>query len=362
MSILKSYLFKDILKPALVALFIMLSIIWLMQSLRFMDMIVNKGLDMGTFLWITALIIPSLLIVILPLALFTGGCFSFKKMNDNHELPALMSAGISKFQIVRPALMAALVVTLIGYIISLYAMPLGMRTFKAMQHNLRQMGGNLLLEEGTFNQVGSDLMVYVKTRGRNSHLTGLLVHDTRKKSTPITWMASEGKVTFSAEGFPRLTLTNGSRQEVTAERLSILEFKEHTLDIMQQVSEGGPRFLGVEERYVPELFNVPNLSEKQANQFRAEVHKRFLWPITPIPLVLLACVFLIRSTYNRHGVMRPLIYCGVSAVIYQAVVMTGHNLASKGNIAVLYGQWALPIVVILICLYILFAGGGKNDA
>lgn len=362
MKTLKTYLFKDLIKPTLVALFIMLSIIWLMQSLRFMDMIVNKGLDMGTFLWITALIIPSLLIVILPLAVFTGGCTSFKRLNDDHELPALMSSGISKIQIVRPALMVALIVTLIGYLISLYLMPLGMRTFKEMQHNLRQMGGNLLLEEGTFNQVGGDLMVYVKERDKNSHLKGLLVHDTSHKNKPVTWMANDGQITFSKEGYPRLILKQGSRQEVTSERLSMLEFKEHTLDITRQIKNPEERFLGVEERYVTELHNVPNLNEKQSNQFRAEIHKRFLWPFTAIPLTLLACVFLIRSSYNRHGVTRQVIICSILAVIYQAVLMTGHNLAAKGNISILYGQWLLPVTVSIVCLYILLAKRGNNYA
>jgi lipopolysaccharide export system permease protein len=313
-------------------------------------------------LWITALIIPSLLIVILPLAVFTGGCTSFKRLNDNHELPALMSAGISKIQIVRPALIAALIVTLISYLISLYLMPLGMRTFKDMQHNLRQMGGSLLLEEGTFNQLGSNMMVYVKKRDKNNFLKGLLVHDTRHTDKPVTWMASEGQITFSDDGYPRLILKDGSRQEVTTERLSMLEFKEHTLDITRQIKSPEKRFLGVEERYVSELYNVPNLNEKQAHQFKAEVHKRLLWPLTAIPLTLLACVFLIRSSYNRHGVTKQVIMCSVLAVIYQAVLMTAHNIAAKGNIAVLYSQWLLPVIVSIICLYILLAKGATKDA
>ncbi len=360
MKILKSYLFKDLIKPTIVALFIMLSIVWLMQSLRFMDMIVNKGLDMGTFLWVTALIIPSLLIVILPLAIFTGSCVSFKRLNDTHELPALMSAGISKFQIIRPALIGAIIVALLGYLISLYLMPLGMRTFKTMQHNLRSMGGNLLLEEGTFNQIGSNMMVYVKKRDKNRHLEGLLVHDTRHKDKPVTWMASEGKITFNKEGYPRLVLKNGSRQEVTAERLSMLEFSEHTLDITKKVNKPEVRFLGREERYINELINVKNITPKQKNQFKAELHKRFLWPLTPIPLVLLAGVFLIRSSYNRRGISRQLISCSILAIFYQALLMTANNISAKGNIYVLYGQWLLPLSVSAICFYVLLKNGENN--
>ena len=339
-------------KPMLMALFIMLSIIWLMQSLRFMDFIINKGLDVGTFLWITALIIPSLLIVILPLAAFSGACFSFKRLNDDNELSSIFASGLSKWSIVNPALIMAAIVTVACYVLSLWLMPAGMATFKNLQHQIRQSGNNLLIEEATFNQIGKNITVYVKKRQGNS-LKNILVHDTRKEGKPITWMAKEGKVVFTEGGYPRLVLVQGSRQQVSDEQLSVLEFKKHTIDITKKVLESDDRIKGREERYLGELLITKNISEREVKQFKAEFQKRLLWPLTPFPFIMLAAVVLIQTRRRRTGTFKATSFACLLAATYQGVLMMFHNIASKGNEAALYGQWLLPIAVVIICAIII---------
>ena len=46
------------------------SIIWLSQSLRFVEMIVNQGVTAVTFIYLTMLMLPNFLTIILPIALF----------------------------------------------------------------------------------------------------------------------------------------------------------------------------------------------------------------------------------------------------------------------------------------------------
>lgn len=353
MRVLTAYLLKDMIRPSLVALFIMLSIIWLMQSLRFMDLIINKGLDAGTFLWITALIVPSLLIVVLPLSLFAGGVYSFKRLNDDNELSSLFNAGMSRKRIIAPSLIMAIIGTLLGYMLTLWLMPAGMSSFKNIQHHLRQSGGNLMLEEGAFNAMGDGLMVYVKHRTGNNVLHSLLVHDNRNPKRPVTWMAKQGKVTFNTSGFPRLTLVEGIRQDVSNESLSVLEFEEHTIDITKQIKLDTTRIKGSEERYMGELLQYGNLPEREINRLKAEFQKRLVWPLTPFPVILLAAVCLISMRRRRLGSFKATASACALATTYFALLMLCHNYATKGAEAFLYGQWALPIGVTIICLIIL---------
>src|SRR4051812_36886639 len=53
--------------------------IWLTQSLRFIDWIVNRGLPLSTFVYIAVLVLPSFLVVILPIALFSAADFSYNQ-------------------------------------------------------------------------------------------------------------------------------------------------------------------------------------------------------------------------------------------------------------------------------------------
>lgn len=338
----------------------MLSIIWLMQSLRFMDLIINKGLDAGTFLWITALIVPSLLIVVFPLSLFAGACYSFKRLSDDNELSPLFNTGLSRKRILLPSFSVAMFCVAICYSLTLYFMPAGMSTFKEIQNDLRHSAGNLLLEEATFNPMGDGLMVYVKKRTGTSNLHSLLVHDTRDPKRPVTWMAKDGKITIDAQGFPRLTLIEGIRQEVSDELLNVLEFKEHTIDITKQISIKETRVKGHEERFLGELLRTEGLGERQMMQYKAEFQKRLLWPLAPLPLLFIASVCLIHLRKSRTGSFKSNAIACALATGYYALLMLCHNYASKGYEAFLYGQWLLPIIVCATCMIILLDLNFKN--
>ena len=59
----------------------LVAVMWLTQSLRFVEMIVNKGLSLGAFLVLTLLLMPSFLVVILPISLFAVVLFTYNTLN-----------------------------------------------------------------------------------------------------------------------------------------------------------------------------------------------------------------------------------------------------------------------------------------
>ncbi|MGH6913415.1 MAG: LptF/LptG family permease, partial [Geminicoccales bacterium] len=75
MKLYARYLLWQLTLPALLATLAFSGAVWLSQSLRFVDLIVNKGLPITTFLYLTLLLFPSLLLVILPFALFCAVLF-----------------------------------------------------------------------------------------------------------------------------------------------------------------------------------------------------------------------------------------------------------------------------------------------
>ena len=237
------------------------------------------------------------------------------------------------------------------YLVTLWLLPAGMTAFKALQHDLRQSGGNILIEEGAFNQMGPDTMVYVREKHPDYKLKGILVHDTSDIETPVTWMAEEGYITFNNNGYPSLVLVKGTRQEISQKKQNILEFQRHTIDIMKQFAKRETRQRGHEELYLGELLNTDGLNEKDKNEYLAEFHKRLLWPLTVFPLILIPAAILIGTKSRRFGSAKPTTVAILSAFIFQVLVMVNHNMANKGEQLFLYGQWAFVGIVVLLCIY-----------
>lgn len=349
MALIKSYIARDLVLPTCISLLIMLSIIWLMQSLRFLDLIINKGIGVVDFLKLTLLLLPPLVAVCLPLAFFAGCIFALKRLHDTYELPSLFNAGLSYTRIAMPFMWVCVVVIIISYGLSMYINPTAMVQFKELQFKLRNSDSHLLLEEGAFNNVSDTLMIYLKRRTSFNSFNTVLIHDTSTPEEPQTIIAESGEITTNAIGVPRLSLKNGIQQRLSENKTSMLKFEQYVLDIDQAVNNPTNRFRDKEERYMNELINQPNLTPKQQNQFKAEIVSRLLWPLLPIPLLAIALISLLTEHHHRNGVGRQAFIGSVCAVGYFALALTLQNISFSGNSYILYGQ-ILPLVCICLSL------------
>lgn len=346
MQTLPRYLLWGALGPTITALVVMLGLVWLLQSLKFLDFVINKGLGLGIFIELTGLLIPLLLTVILPLAVFAGVAFSFRRLGDESELTSLFAAGWSRLWVLAPSLLMALLAVALGYGLHLALLPASTAAFKDLQYQLRNEQADLLLEEGTFNQLGRDLMVYLKRRTTPTSLEMLLVHDTREPAHPVTWMAQSGNLTVGADGQPRLVLHNGIRQDVQPRKVEMLEFEEHALDLKSQLGPTtfGPRQREMEEYSLRDLWDGRGAATgKQRDEMRAEAHRRLLWPLAPLPLVLWAGACLLQVPGRRSSTLKHMAIASAGAIAFMALLMGAKGAAEGGNTVILYGQWLLPV-------------------
>lgn len=329
-------------------------IVWLTQSLRFVDMIVNQGLDMMAYLYLTTMLLPSLLGFMLPFALAASAIYAYHKLSADSELVVLKSIGLSRWQLARPALWFAFFGTVFGYFISLYLLPYTYRQYKDMQAFARNNYAAVLLQEGVFNTPVDGLTVFLRERRSDGVLKGILVQDSRVPSKTVTMMAEEGRLIKTPKG-PRFVLTNGNRQELNQDKsqLSFLGFDDYVVDISLFAGEGGKRSREAKERYISELmFPEASATEHQRNEYRAEMHQRLTWPLYNFVLSALVLVLLTGGEFNRRGnwqrnAVTLLVTLGTLAV---AVGLTNIVIQYPGLTLVMYG---FPLLLLVASLYVL---------
>ena len=73
MSGIPGYMFRQIGGPLLFFTFVLTGVIWLSQSLRMLDLVINQSQSAATYLYLTVLALPQLMALILPFALFLRG-------------------------------------------------------------------------------------------------------------------------------------------------------------------------------------------------------------------------------------------------------------------------------------------------
>ncbi|MCH2548005.1 MAG: LPS export ABC transporter permease LptF [Alphaproteobacteria bacterium] len=327
-------------------------VIWLTQSLRFVDLIVNSGLDMLAFIYLTTMMLPSLLGFMLPIALAISTLYTYHKLLADSELVVLKSAGLSRWQLAKPAVMFAIGIVVLGYVISLYLLPVSYRQYKDMQAFARDNYAALLLQEGVFNNPVPGLTVFIRERNDDGTLRGILVHDNRDPDAPVTMMAEEGQLVKTPRG-PSFILKNGNRQEIDhqEEQLSFLGFDDYVLDISLFTKTGNKRVRDEKERYLGELLNPEeNATPVQRAEFRAEAHQRLTWPLQNMALTLFVMSMLLAGQFNRRGNWRRYTITLVSVGMLLAAVVAISNIVVKHPNLIVF-MYLLPVGVSLASLY-----------
>ncbi len=298
-------------------------IVWLTQSLQFVEMIVNSGLSVPMFAYFTSLLLPTFIALILPIALLFAVLFTYNKLTSDSELVVMRAAGMSQWSLARPALVLGVAATLIGYVLSVYLIPLSYRTFKDLQFRLRNAVSTVVLQAGVFNPVIKGVTVYVRARTESGELLGIIIHDARKSDQPKTMMAERGAIVMGKAG-PRVVMINGNRQEVGKDgALTLLHFERYEFEIDELTESPHPRWREPRERYLDELFFPSDRSEKvwKYHQLRMEGHHRLASPLLSLVFVFVGLAFLLSGEFSRRGQLKRVVgSVGVVVAIEAAVL------------------------------------------
>ncbi|MCA3244801.1 MAG: LptF/LptG family permease [Alphaproteobacteria bacterium] len=335
----------------------LLALVWLLQSLRFLDFLVNKGLGVGVFFNITSLLVPRLLLIILPLAVLVGVGYAARRLQDDYEVTAWLASGASPRIAWLPLLGWGALVSGVLYVVMLLVQPASVKAFKELQLDLRTRQGQLLLEEGTFNPLGEELMVYIKRRLSPTSFEQLLVHDTRDPATPVTWYARFGSLQDRGQGHaPQLLLQQGIRQEAGPRQTSMLEFASYNLDLSPQL---GAVTLKAREPEVEELplqqawqtSQASTTPPRRAAQLQAEVVNRLSWPLLPLPLAMVALAALLHPAKRKQSSVRGAVAAGVAGVAVMGAQF-GWLAQAQGGASWALGMMLLwPLVASLAAAY-----------
>lgn len=331
MTGLSRYIFRQTMGTLVFVAIVLTAAIWLTQSLRLIDLIVNRGLSLNLFLWLALLVMPRFLDVVLPIAVFIGVLFTYNKLITESEVVVMRSAGLSDLRLAQPGFYVAIAITILLYALSSYVLPASNRQFRDLQFEVRNQFVSAALLEGTFNTLSNRLTVYVRSRAEGGELSGILVHDTRDPEKPVTVMAERGAF-VEAEGGPRVVMLNGNRQQFDrqAGNLTVLTFERYTLDLGALRDAPGVRIREPQERYLHELFApAEGLSPAQRQALVVEGHQRIVTPLYALAFAAIALAALLSGEFNRRGLLQRVLVAILIAFIVQTADLAMKNLANR---------------------------------
>lgn len=335
MSKFDCYLLKNIFIATVFVATVLTCVVMLTQSLRFLELVIEAGASSLSFWVLTLLALPRFLEIILPLALMAGILFVYNRMALDSELIVIRSAGASPLDIARSAIVMALLVTVFLYAVTFFIAPYTLSRMQEMRQEVKAQFSTVLFREGVFNQPGEGLTVYVRQRGVDNEMHGIMVYDNREENAnPSMVIARSGTLVMDEEG-AQVIVYDGARQELDPQRriLQSLKFERYTIEL----PDSGPvrqRWKEPDERNLIELLNPDMGLERDVESLRdftVEIHKRFTSPLLALVFTLIVCMFLLIGPVDRRGQSGRIFMAILCVVVLQGLYLASFNIARQSN-------------------------------
>jgi lipopolysaccharide export system permease protein len=288
----------------LAVLIVLTSMVWVTTALRRFDLLTSQGQTVWVFFSVTALSLPTLMVVVAPIALFLAIVYTLHKLNSDSELVAMSAAGVSPWHLLRAPLALSIVVAVVSTFVSA---DYGPRSLRSLRQQLSLVNADIVsnvAQPGRFTSIQSGLIFHVRERGPGGLLLGIFIHDERDRTQSTTYLADRGRIVPSGS-LLLLVLEQGSIQRSGASRnSSIVEFERYGFDLSRFDPTAAVSFDRASFRNLSDLI-WPAANDKvaidDAPRFRAELHKRLSTPLFPIAGFVIAFAFLGRPRTTRQS-------------------------------------------------------------
>ena len=316
-SRLSLYVLGQLLAPVAILTLLLTSVIWLVSILPYLDLVINRGQSAFTFLYLILLVLPTPLVIIMPIAFYFAALFTLHRLQSDSELVVMASAGYSLRQLAMPVLGAAAIVMALTYLCLLWLMPAGQRALRDKVVDIRADMAGALLNEGEFNTSQQGLTIFIRQLSNKGEIKGILVHNNRERARPITYIAEKGILAQTPAG-ARLIMVDGTIETSAqaGKQLQVLHFDRYTINLDQFSEPARYTLRKMNERYLGELLwpGEPGITQRIRDQFFAAAHDRIAQPLYCIAFALIALAAVMRGRRQRGSIAIRLTVASLAAV------------------------------------------------
>ena len=236
-------LFFQLIPPFLLATFILTFILSMDTVYKLINLIVSRGVPVGSVLLMLIYRLPQFLSVTLPIAVVITVVIVLVRLSNDLELTAMGASGLSPWQLSVPVATFGLLATILDLGITLWMQPAGYAAYEEETLRLLRSQTAKTIRPGVLNYDFPGKVLYVESKSPNEELEGVFISDTELRPSSMVSLSSKGQL-----------LIREKEQDI------LLQLKQGTMHFGN--AEGGYRTMDFEEfQYQfrpPQLDGSPN--------------------------------------------------------------------------------------------------------
>jgi lipopolysaccharide export system permease protein len=311
---------------------VLVTIYWINRAVVLFDQLISNGQTALVFLEFTALSLPNVIAIVLPVAAFVAAVYVANRLASDSELVVVQATGYSPFRLMRAVLAFGVFVMAMLAILTNVLVPVAQTTLVRRQ---AEISGNItsrFLTEGVFLHPADSVTVYIRQITADGELLNLFMSDARAAEQRTTYTARRALIIRSATG-PKLVMFDGMAQtlRLADERLSVTRFSDFSFDIGALIDKRTDSRRAAGEVPTAELLQPgPALAEETGKSIAAliyEGHSRLAQPLLGLVAALSGFAMMLVGGFSRFGMWRQIVGAIALLILLKALDNSMASLA-----------------------------------
>lgn len=338
---------------------VLVSVYWINRAVSLFDQLIGDGQSALVFLEFTALTLPNVIRLVLPISAFAASVYVTNRLATESELVVMQATGFSAFRLARPVVYFGLIVAVMLSILTHVLVPASRTQLATRSDEVSEDIAARFLDEGKFLHPAEGITFYIREITPAGELKDLFLSDARGGDQRTTYTARSALLARSDTG-PKLVMFNGMAQNLRLrdKALSLTRFADFTYDIGALIAPRQRGHRDIAEYSTPLLLAPTAAAMAEAGADRAEFlyegHTRFAEPLAAVAAALVGFAALLLGGFSRFGVWRQILGAITVLVLMQLVNNAGASVAVQDArlwaAAYLPGLFGLAVALTMLWL------------
>jgi len=363
------YLMRELLPSFLLGMIGFTFILLTGRILQLTELFVNKGIPLASILKILYFLLPSFLVLTIPMATLLSVLLTFSRLSSDNEITALKASGVSLYQMAPPVLMFALSATLVTITLSLYSLPKANQASRSLLYQMASSKAHAGVRERVFNDDFEGLVLYVeRVTPRTFQWENVFISDSRNAAEVHTIIAPQGMILSD----PRLLtvtlrLKNGSIHKLGDQPNAYQKMNFSTYDLRLDLKTGWEKKTNDEKhiadmslRELGETVQALRLKNADVKPQLIKIHEKFSIPFACLVFGLLGIPLGLQSRSARTGKSIGFAWSIGVLLIYYLLMNVGISLAERGIILLEIGIWAANAIFLGLGIYLFIKAANES--
>ena len=313
---------------------VLVGVYWVNRAVTLFDQLIGDGQTALVFLEFTALTLPSVIRLVLPVSAFVAAIYVTNRMMAESELVVMQATGFSPFRLARPVLYFGLIVALMMAVLMNLLVPTSRTQLTLRSAEITRNITSRFLTEGAFLHPTDGITLYVREITLLGEFHDIFLSDARAPTQRTTYTAKRALLVRSDTG-PKLIMFDGLAQTLDQKtnRLFTTSFSDFSYDIGGLIAVQAPGAKRAAELDTLTLLAARPDDLAAAGQGRAvflqEAHNRLAQPLLATVAALLGFSALMIGGFSRFGVWRQIIGAVVALIVTQLINNAATDLAQS---------------------------------